>query len=406
MIRLIESKFMRQPTENEQQYIWRLGQAKDAGTLDLSWNEIAELVNDEFHSDARFQESAFRKPYQTALLFYNQVFAKLKNDADYEKSIQSQRDDLYMMKKQYSDQRREYLKLLDVEARWQNLSDKLVEAVETISKKKPLFTEKPFLNFGDRESVLVLNDFHYGMVTDNIFNTYNTEICRQRVKRVVSKTIQACETHSVRKMHILLLGDAAQGCIHTTCRVASEEETADQIMHVSEIIAEAINEIADHVESVDVHSTYGNHLRSVQNKKDSIHSDNMERIIPWWLRQRLINRSDVRIIDSEYYEFIKLSVFNFNVCAAHGDLDHIKNFGVTVNTIFTQIYGETINYAILADKHHTEEFEPFGIESILCRSLCGVDEYANNNRLYSKPGQTLMIFNREEGRECTYNIKV
>ena len=32
------------------------------------------------------------------------------------------------------------------------------------------------------------------------------------------------------------------------------------------------------------------------------------------------------------------------------------------------------------------------------------DEYANNKRLYSKPGQTLMIFNNEYGRESTYHI--
>ena len=44
------------------------------------------------------------------------------------------------------------------------------------------------------------------------------------------------------------------------------------------------------------------------------------------------------------------------------------------------------------------------IESILIRSLCGTDEYANNKRLYSKPGQTLIVFNPEYGREATYHI--
>ena len=31
------------PDESEEQFIWRLGQAKDAGTLDMGWDEIADL---------------------------------------------------------------------------------------------------------------------------------------------------------------------------------------------------------------------------------------------------------------------------------------------------------------------------------------------------------------------------
>ena len=42
------------------------------------------------------------------------------------------------------------------------------------------------------------------------------------------------------------------------------------------------------------------------------------------------------------------------------------------------MFNETIDYTISGDKHHLEEFEQFGIESIMCRSLCGADDYANN----------------------------
>jgi hypothetical protein len=207
-------------------------------------------------------------------------------------------------------------------------------------------------------------------------------------------------------LHILLLGDAAHGAIHNSARVASEENTCDQLMHVSEIIAEAVNTLSKYVHTVKVYATYGNHLRTVQNKHDSIHSDNMEKIIPWWLKQRLRDNTKISIIESEYYEFIYLNVLGYDIVAAHGDLEKFKNFGVTVNTLFTKKYGKTIDYTISADKHHIEEFETLGIESILSRSLCGTDDYSNNNRLYSAPGQTLMIFSASEGRECTYNIKL
>jgi hypothetical protein len=79
---------------------------------------------------------------------------------------------------------------------------------------------------------------------------------------------------------------------------------------------------------------------------------------------------------------------------------------VTINSLFSKKYGKTIDYTYSADKHHLEAFEQFGIESALVGSLCGTDEYANNKRLYSYPMQTLSIFTKDDGKLCTYNIKL
>lgn len=394
------------PEENEYQYIWRLGQAKDSGILDMTWDAIGDLINSQFHEDDPRKECAFRKPYQDALAYYNNVFSKMNSDDDYSRQLQIQKDELYILKKQYQDQRREYNKLLDVDARWQHLCDRMLEVARDLNLSKPLTTTRTNPITGKKEAVLILNDFHYGLVTDNIFNCYDTEICRRRVHTVMTKTIDYLRTHGVVVLHILLLGDLAHGCIHTGCRVASEEDTVDQLMHVSEIIAEEVSPVADTGIKINIHSTYGNHMRSIQNKHDSIHSDNMEKIIPWWLRQRLSQKKNVTVVDSEYHEFIRLNVLGHSICATHGDLDTVKSLGTTMNSLFTQVYGEAIKYAIMADKHHIEEFEQFGIETILCPSLCGVEEYSNTHRLYAKPAQTLMIFSESEGRECTYNIKV
>ena len=242
------------------------------------------------------------------------------------------------------------------------------------------------------------------MVTDNIWNKYNTEICKQRLKELVEKVAEYLQRNDISILHIILLGDAAHGACHVTCRVKSEEDVCDQIMHVSELYAEVINELSKYVNKVIVYSCYGNHLRTVQNKQDSVDSDNIEKVIPWWLKQRLRDNNRVEIIESEYKEFTKLNVCGYNICCVHGNLDSFKNLGTTVNNIFTKRFGETIDYTISADKHHLEEFEQFGIESILVRCLCGTDDYANDHRLYSNAGQTFIVFNHEDGREATYNI--
>jgi len=332
--------------------------------------------------------------------------SKFIEDDNYIKEIQEQQDELYKIKRQVWDQRREYNKLLVSDARADNLTERLIEIAQQLNEDKPLDFDKYIYDVSDKEGLLVFSDIHYGLVVDNIWNEYNTEIAKSRIEKLISKVKIYIKTNSLNKLHILLLGDAANGAIHTSCRVASEEDTSDQLMHISEILAEAIAEVADEVNETYVYSTYGNHLRTIQNKNDSIHTDNMEKLIPWWMTQRFQKRDDIHIVDSEYYEFIKLNILGYNLVATHGDLDSFKNLGMVVNTLFSKIYGETIDYTISADKHHIEEFEQYNIESILVRSLCGVDQYANDKRLYSNAGQTFMVFSKEDGRECTYNIKL
>ena len=374
--------------------------------LDLDWSEIASKYNIDFNPDT------IRKGSQPPLFggtfvreYYQWKESKNNTNDSYMKELQVMKDTLYKEKRKLYDQRREYNKILTSDARAEHLSEELINAANRLNENQPLiFEDKWFKPNIHKEAVLFWSDWHYGMVTDNIWNTYNTEICKQRVKQLIEISKEFIRLNNIDVLSIIMLGDAAHGAIHTTCRIQSEEDTCDQLMHVSELMAEAINELSKEVNQVDVYSCYGNHLRTIQNKDNNIHSDNMEKIIPWWIKQRLKDNSKVNIIESEYKEFTKLNILGFNICCIHGDLENFKNIGTTVNTIFSRKFGETIDYTVSGDKHHLEEFEQFDIESILIRSLCGTDEYANNKRLYSKPGQTLMIFNDVYGREATYHI--
>lgn len=377
---------------------------------DLDWTEINAKYGVEFNPDTTRKGSqpplfggVFVKEY---FQWKNSKNENKNNDDVYFKELQAQRDELYKVKRQVMDQRREYNKILTSDSRADHLMECMIECANKMNERHPLlsFTE-PFLKTcQEKEAVLFFSDWHYGMTTDNIWNKYNTDICKKRVSRLVEKSKEYLRLNQISKLHIVTLGDACHGSIHVGCRVASEEDTCDQIMHVAEIMAQAVENLSTVVDNVKFYSCYGNHLRTIQEKNDSVHSDNMEKMIPWWMKQRLAKNFKVEIIESEFKEFTKLNVLGYNICCVHGDLDNIKNIGVTVNTLFNRLYGETIDYTVSGDKHHLEEFEQFDIESVIIRSLCGTDEYASNKRLYSKAGQTLMIFNSEDGRESTYNI--
>ena len=403
------SNFEQLPNESNKAYRIRLYKNKDV--YGLTNDKIGELCNLAFN--VNYNESTHRKQVKYYLDGFedgvSDCLIKGTNDDGYIKEMQIQQDELYKIKRQVADQRREYNKLLVGDARADNLTEHLIECANRMNLEYPLGFDRNTFDYSDREGLLAISDIHYGMTTDNIWNEYNTEIAKQRLRKLVTKTIGIIKLHKIRKIHIVLLGDAAHGAIHSSCRVASEEDVSDQLMHISEILAEVINEITNKVEETYVYSNYGNHLRTIQDKKDSVHTDNMEKLIPWWMKQRFAaseNRNKIHIIDSDFYEFTKLNVLGYNICSVHGDLDNFKNLGLTVNTIFSKLYNETIDYTLSGDKHHLEEFEQYGIESILVRSLCGTDDYANNKRLYSNAGQTFMVFNKDDGRECTYNIKL
>lgn len=318
------------------------------------------------------------------------------------------KDELYRERVKLRDQRREYNKLQAVDARAEHLNEELIDVCNKMNTTLPLipFNMKdiPYEDNEERVGVCVFTDWHYGMVTDNVWNKYNTNICKRRVQYVVNKMCGYIDFHGLSKIKVVLLGDFSHGCCHVTCRVKSEEDVCDQLMHSTEIIAESINMLSNYVNEVEVYSCVGNHMRTQQSKKDSVTSDNLEKIVPWWIRQRLRDNPRVRIVDNANYgDYTVFDVLGHNVCCMHGDRKNFKNIGTITNNIFTQKHGKIINYAIMGDKHHLSEDDPMGIESILVRSLCGSDDYASDGDLFSKSGQTFIVFDKL-GRECTYNI--
>lgn len=391
--------------ENQWQYKWRVYQAKQSGLIDLDWDELSAKIDAALRPDEpRFNESVYRK--ESALLhrYWEHVFLQMKAP-----EVQSEMEDrLYKAKRLLADQRREYHKLLVSDARAEHLGEEMLLAVKRMNEDYPLLSvvSNGLSGFSGKEAVLFISDVHYGMTTDNMWNKYNTAICKERLETLTEKAAHICMFQGIKRLHVVLLGDMVAGSIHVGVRVASEEKTIDQLMHVSELLAQAINNMSVAVPEVEVYSTYGNHARVTANKKDSIHADNMERIIPWWLRERLASNSRIHVNESRYHEFVKVDVLGEGIVAPHGDLDNIRDAGLVIPVLFANAGGAPVKYVVMGDKHHQESYERLGVESFIVGSLCGTDDYANERRLFSKPSQMLMVFDPAEGLECTYNISV
>ena len=314
--------------------------------------------------------------------------------------------DEYIAKKQFYDQRREYNAVLAREAREDHLLECLRESAEKLNEQMPLLNKTgelcPDLS---TEAVLVLSDWHYGMVANNVWNRYDTNVCKERLEQLRHKVLNKLALHDVELLHVFVLGDMANGAIHVTSRVAAEEHGVDQLMQVSELIAEFVDDLANRVRYTQIYCTYGNHMRTVPSKKDSIHADNMERIIPWWLAQRFKYREDVVVCETGKDEMLRAVVCGAEVCAVHGDLDGGKDAALALSQLYERAYGRKMQYLFTGHYHSMLDTENYGITSVRAGGMCGVDEYAKNARLFSTPSQTLAIFERGE-LDALYHIRL
>lgn len=397
--------------ETDIQYHKRLvyGKLEDKTLGDVDYGELSKYLYGKRYSPDVARRLAYGS-YHTLKIMDSQVLTPpSKEDVLFE--ITSKTRELQKEQQRYFDQRREYKKMLSEEGRREHLEAALAIAAgkldETVGRVFPNADIYDYIQTVDdeAEAVLVLSDWHYGMTADNIFNHYDTGVCVSRVEHVVKETVKRMVLHKCAKLHVVVLGDLINGSIHVGSRVASEELTADQLMQVSEVLAQAIEYLSKYTQKTYVYTTYGNHARTLQNKKDSIHRDNMERIIPWWLTQRLRDCEDIEVVQDSDNEFLLIESCGHRFVAVHGDLDSVKTSPRLFATLFQKKYGIDIEYVLLGDKHHRESFDELGISSMICGSLCGTDEYANTKRLYSRPEQLLLIVKEDCGVDAEYKIK-
>lgn len=405
MEELVPYNYAKGKDENEFAFIWRLGEAKTSGIIDLTWDEIADIINSECREDALDYrgESSYRKQYTVAKQFYDSVFVTEDGSTAPPLRIQDQLDEIYKAKRKFYDQRRTYNKELIQEARAEHLTSELIKAAQALGDIEPVAYTPAETDFTESEGVLFLSDWHFGLVADNVWNTFNPEVCKARIDKLVADTITTIKRHKPSILHIAILGDMVNGVLRPVSQIEASENGCDQIMSVSEMLANVVATLAGYVSSVLVYSTWGNHGRTVQRYVDSIYEDNMERIIPWWMKQRLSKVTNVTFVDSDS-EFVRITACGFDIAAVHGDLDTKKDLPAVATAVFNKLYGTVPSYVAMGHVHHNSSMDNLGIEAITVGSLSGTDSYANGKRLYATPSQTLLYFNRRDGKECRYDI--
>lgn len=394
----ISPTLLQQENESYDEWRYRIVTAKVNKEIDLDWIEIRDLLKVDCSPDH------LRKMGQGIADVYTYFKNKGKESFgldDFTKEIDLKQRELDKMKVQFRDQRREYNKLIMFDGRFDNLKQEIIESVKELSTYKPLTWKQPLpYPSSEREGVLLLSDWHYGIESNNYWNKFNPKIFIERIKTLTKKAIEYGKEAKLKKLHVFSLGDQISGLIHVSVRVQQAEDTIRQVMVVSETISEMLTELSSHFEEVLFYNVRGNHDRITPSKHEQIAKESFADLIPWYVKPRTQHIKNLRVMENTYDdEMIVADVCGHKVIGVHGHKDRVSEVAANLTTML-RIIPTTI---CMGHYHHNWEKEFNNIDVVVNSTLSGIDEYARDIRRISKPMQKMLVFDTS-GQINTYKI--
>ena len=273
--------------------------------------------------------------------------------------------------------------------------------------------------------VAIWSDFHWGerVVSAEVggVNEFNRKIAKQRLRTLVSKTIELATGHMVKPRYpgivICLGGDMVTGNIHEELRDTNDGYLQQTLLEIQEELITALTKIADAFGKVFVPCVVGNHGRMTHKPRAK---GRVFESYEWNLYCQLERhfRNDKRIkfhIPSETDAYF--SVLGHRFLLTHGDALGVKGGDGIIGAIGPIVRGAVkIGRSeaqigrdfdtLLMGHYHTYVPRGEAAPVIVNGALKGYDEYA---RLflrvsYTRPSQTLFFVNAHHGITCQWQI--
>ena len=391
------------PNENEEQFIWRLGQAKDSGIIDLDWNEIADIINKQFREDESEyrSEAAYRKKYQYAKIFYEaNVFKQYADEDSYIKQLREAKVELRKEKQKMFDERTELNRKIREQARRESFIDLVTDKISNVAPLELNYQDKEIIE-SDNDIICHVTDLHAGICIDNWHNTFNMDVLKERLTNYLDQLFEIQSRHCSENCYIVI-GEIMSGLIHETLRIENNENVIQQFIMVSSILSEMISEISRRFNNVYVYITPGNHSRVIANKEHSLRGENFDILLPHYLKASLQNYQNVFIEDNiKDCDIAMFEVRGNKVFGVHGDKDSVSD----VVQKFTMVFGEKPDIVLMGHRHSNALSTVYDTKIIQSGCVSGSDNYCLDKRLRNRPEQTVSIVDKN-GLVCIYDIKI
>lgn len=399
--------FKRYQDETEEQYIYRIGNARKENNL--TWEQVAEVINEELGESKG--ESAYRKRYKAMKDGYDMaVIDNVESDEVLEK-LTVKKLELQKERNKMQAEKSEINKWIREQARTENIYDKVIEAVGNLQPiQVPEIKVKKKNNTDIQTLVIDIADAHFGRKCEikgllgETLELYSVEIFYDRMWELLERTVEIINKENIEFVTVLNLSDSIDGLIHTNQLLVAQMGVVESVMAFGEFMAQWLNKLSEYV-TVDYHACLGNHSenRSLHSNRGDFKNENMEFIISWFLKSRLAANNNITIHDAQ--ERVYLDILGTKILAVHGQYE--KNLENSVKD-YALIYNQPIHMLKTGHLHHgnTKTIASNGlrnIEIVQSPSICGVDDYAMTLKKTAKAGTFVTLFNTD-GKVCTYDI--
>ena len=270
----------------------------------------------------------------------------------------------------------------------------------------------------ERRLVICLGDFHYGAefeikgLKGETISTYNPNVFDRYMTQLYFQIQSILNTWKIENVEILFTGDLIDGMLRDSQLMRLKYGIVDSTIRLAEYLAHWVKLISDEVTGkTTVHSTVGNHseIRPLGSKAGQFADENMERIVMWYLRERL--RYCERIaIDEHVDRRAMFDILGYNFVLLHGDDIGFRGIS-SIARDSVNLYGKKVDYFVCGHLHNEETIRSGMTKDgnsyiIRVPSLCGMDAYASEKGLGARPGATAIILEEGYGRRCVYPIDV
>lgn len=400
------TKYKRFEGETEKQFIWRLHSL--VNTKELTWKQIGDIVNEQFRdSEEEYRdESAYRKPCQSAEAYYDEVFSKMIG-TEYSDDIAKQRRELAKERVKLQTEKLEYNRWLREEARDELITEKICNAVNSLV---PLDIPEYIVPVHNtRAYALVYGDEHFGIEYElkglfgDIINAYSPEIFEERMWDLFHQTVEIVQKENIDTLNVFNMGDFNDGILRVSQLMKLRYGVVDGTIKYADFIANWLNELTKFVR-VKYQSTNGNHseLRMIGQPKGTFTEDNMGKVVTEFIKTRLKDNPNFTYIENPT-GFIYAQLACNTVLGIHGEVKNMK----TAIDEFSRIYDVPIQYLLAGHLHHNKT-EEIGVNSevINVGSIIGVDSYSLSLRKTANASAKLLVFEQTKGKVCEYTLKL
>jgi predicted phosphodiesterase len=387
---------------------YRLIEAKLNKEIDVEWADIVEELDLGIHYDTLRKGSAFF--FEMKEYFEKQAEGSTI-DTELDK-LTTKKFELQKERNKLAAEKNEINKWIREQARAENIQDKIELAIANL---QPVVVPQIKIESKNniRTAVVDIADSHFGRegkiegFHGETIAEYSVDIFKIRMWALLERTIEILKKEDIDSITVLNLGDSTDGLLRFSQLKFLQLGIADQVMQFGEFMSEWLNKLSEYAK-VDYYSILANHteIRPLNSQRGDFPEENVERLITWFIKERLKDNVNVNIHDIQ--ETLYLDVLGTKILCVHGHNE--KNLENSIKD-YMMIYQVPIHILKTGHLHHHNS-KTIGmagmqnIEYVQSPSICGIDEYSVKLKKTANAGSLITIFEAEYGKSHTYDIRL